>query len=84
MALKSEVWDYIAKPARIDEIRLPMLRALEYRRQKRKKQPLAIKRQAIVGKSPRLTAAMEAMALAAGSSANVLITGETGTKRSAA
>jgi two-component system NtrC family response regulator len=79
VALKSEVWDYIPKPARIDEIRLPMLRALEYRRQKRKKQPLAIKRQAIVGNSPRLTAAMEALALAAGSSANVLIAGETGT-----
>lgn len=79
VALGSNVWDYIPKPARVDEIRLPMLRALEYRNQKRKKQPLSVKRNGIIGNSPQLSACIERLAQASNSSANVLITGETGT-----
>lgn len=79
IALGNNVWDYISKPARMDEIRLPMERALEYRQQKRKKLPITVKRNSIIGNSQQLTACIESVAVAANSNANVLICGETGT-----
>ena len=79
VALKSDVWDYITKPARVDEIRLPMLRALEYRAQKRQNLPMAVQRSAIIGNAAALNACIERLALIARSEANVLISGETGT-----
>lgn len=79
VALGNNVWDYISKPARMDEIRLPMIRALEYRQQKRKKRPLTVKRSTIIGNSQQLTACIESLAVAATSSASILICGETGT-----
>lgn len=79
VALGNNVWDYIPKPASMDEIRLPMLRALEYRQQKQRKKPLTVDRSSIIGNSPQITASIESLAIAANSNANVLITGETGT-----
>jgi len=79
IALTNNVWDYIAKPARMNEIRLPLVRALEYRQQKREKQPRNVKRKNIIGDSPQLSQCIDSLAVAANSAANVLILGETGT-----
>jgi two-component system NtrC family response regulator len=79
-ALKSGVWDYIEKPARIDALRLSLKRALQYRRQSTNlRDPLSIERGAIVGSSSKLAMCLMLMAHAAQSDASVLICGETGT-----
>jgi two-component system NtrC family response regulator len=79
-ALKSGVWDYIEKPARIDTMKLSLLRALEYRNQKKAlNMPLSIERSGIIGNSPKLLMCITLMAHAAKSEANVLLRGETGT-----
>jgi two-component system NtrC family response regulator len=79
-ALKSGVWDYIEKPARIDSLRLSLKRALQYRRQNiNLRDPLSIERGGIVGSSSKLAMCLSLMAHAAQSDASVLICGETGT-----
>ena len=79
-ALKSGVWDYIEKPARIDTLRLSLKRALQYRRQsKNLHDPLSIERGGIIGTSSKLAMCLILMAHAAQSDASVLISGETGT-----
>jgi two-component system NtrC family response regulator len=79
-ALKSGVWDYIEKPARINALRLSLKRALQYRRQGRNLcDPLSINRGGIIGTSSRLSMCLTLMAHAAQSDASVLISGETGT-----
>lgn len=79
-ALKSGVWDYIEKPARIDSLRLSLKRALQYRRQsKNLRDPLSIERDGIIGDSSRMAMCLMLMAHAAQSDASVLIVGETGT-----
>jgi two-component system, NtrC family, response regulator len=79
-AMKSGVWDYIEKPARIDALRLSLKRALQYRRQnKNLRDPLSIERGGIIGTSSKLAMCLMLMAHAAQSDASVLISGETGT-----
>jgi two-component system, NtrC family, response regulator len=79
-ALKSGVWDYIEKPARIDSLRLSLKRALQYRRQNiNLRDPLSIERGGIVGSSSKLAMCLVLMGHAAQSDASVLICGETGT-----
>lgn len=78
-ALKSGVWDYIEKPARINALKLSLKRALQYRRQKKTLQePLSMDRCGIIGSGSRLQMCLELMSHAAASAANVLIIGETG------
>ena len=80
LAIKSGAWDYLEKPASFDAIKLPLLRALEYRSERRLgNTAAALKRDGIIGDSPEITACLEHVAESAGSDANVLITGETGT-----
>jgi two-component system NtrC family response regulator len=79
LAIKSGAWDYIEKPASFEAIRLPLLRALEYRAERKPKVPTLLKRNGIIGDSEEITACLELLAQAADSDANVLITGETGT-----
>jgi two-component system NtrC family response regulator len=79
-ALKSGVWDYIEKPARINSLRLSLKRALQYRRQRKNlSDPLSIDRSGIVGTSSKIAMCLTIMAHAAQSDASVLISGETGT-----
>ena len=79
-ALRSGVWDYIEKPARIDTMKLSLQRALQYRSQKKALQiPAAVERTGIIGGSARLQMCITLMAHAARSEADVLIRGETGT-----
>ena len=80
LAIKSGAWDYLEKPASFDAIKLPLLRALEYRSERRPgNTSAALKRDGIIGDSPEITACLEHVSESAGSDANVLITGETGT-----
>lgn len=83
LAIKSGAWDYLKKPSSIQAMTLPLERALRYREQKKANAATApvktLKREAIVGNSPKMMACYELLAQAASSDANVLITGETGT-----
>lgn len=82
-ALKSGAWDYMEKGCSVKEMTLPLIRALQYREEKNARAQargvISLKRQGIVGSSSRLLNCLDQVASAAGSDANVLITGETGT-----
>ena len=80
LAIRSGAWDYIEKASSISKLKLPLLRALEYREAKKGAgKPFILDRQGIVGKGPRMNTCLELLAQAATSDANVLIVGETGT-----
>jgi len=80
LAIKSGSWDYVEKPLTAEKVKLPLARVLQYREEKaRRKTPLVLNREGIVGNSPEIKACLELVANAADSDANVLITGETGT-----
>ena len=79
-AIRTGAWDYLEKPASFEAIKLPILRALEYRTERRNgKPPNVLKRKDIIGDSEKIAACLELLGQAAGSDANVHITGETGT-----
>lgn len=80
-AIQSGAWSYLEKPLVLRDLLLPLTRALQYREEKQKisKMPVALKRDAIIGKSAAMTQCLDILARAATSEANVLITGETGT-----
>jgi len=81
-AIKSGAWDYVERGAAPEEIKLPLVRAIQYRQEKiycSRKNVTALKRDEIVGSSRRLTACLDQVAQAAVNDTTVLITGETGT-----
>ncbi len=79
LAIRNGAWDYIEKPSSVQEMTLPLLRALQYREERRAKAPINLKREGIIGKCPALLGAVDLVAQAAGNDVNVLIVGETGT-----
>lgn len=80
LAMRHGVWDYIQKPSTVDALILPLVRALQYREEKKAKQAaLPLKREGIVGSSTQMTRCLDLLAQVANSEANVLVTGETGT-----
>ena len=80
LAILGGAWDYLEKPASFEAIKLPLLRVLEYRAERKQgKAPTVLKRSGIIGDSPKITSCLEILAQAASSDANVLINGETGT-----
>jgi two-component system, NtrC family, response regulator len=80
LAIRNGAWDYIEKPLSPSVIRLPLLRALQYRQARADKQkPVPLRLQGIVGNSRKIKSCLEILAQAAAGDANVLITGETGT-----
>jgi two-component system, NtrC family, response regulator len=80
LAIKSGAWAYIEKPLSMENVELQLARALQYRKEKADiKPPVALKREGIVGSSPQLETSLDLLAQVAGSNANVLLTGETGT-----
>ncbi|WP_243371854.1 sigma-54 dependent transcriptional regulator [Geotalea sp. SG265] len=82
LAINNGAWDYIEKGASVKDITLSLVRALEYRKQKQQgsgaRNVVMLKRDGIVGASPRINACLEQVAQASGSDAGVLVTGETG------
>ena len=82
LAIRSGAWDYIEKGSSVKEITLSLVRALEYRKQKYSgrdaRSVVLLKREGIVGNSPKMKGCLELVAQAAECDANVLITGETG------
>lgn len=80
LAIQSGAWDYIEKPATINAMILPFLRALQYREGKGSTHSIrAIDRKGIIGESAELRACLNVMAQAGSSDATVLLSGETGT-----
>jgi two-component system, NtrC family, response regulator len=83
LAIKSGAWDYIQKPSPLQNMTLPFMRALQYRREKQARSRVssitALKREGIVGSSPQMLECLDVLARVAGTDANVLIAGETGT-----
>ena len=80
LAIKNGAWDYIEKPATLGEMKLPVMRALQYRDEKRiHRTCVALKRGGIIGSSPQMGGCLDLVAQAAASDAPVLISGETGT-----
>jgi two-component system NtrC family response regulator len=80
LAIKNGAWDYIEKASTISQMTLPLIRALDYRKEKSdQKPPLVLNRDDIIGKSPEIKASLELVAQAANNEVNVLITGKTGT-----
>ncbi|WP_027183319.1 sigma-54-dependent transcriptional regulator [Desulfovibrio inopinatus] len=78
-AVKSGAWDYLCKPISDKEMMLPLLRALQYRREKhssRRQEPLH--RDRIIGNSPAMQKSLELVAQASAGDANILLVGETG------
>jgi two-component system NtrC family response regulator len=81
MALRYGAWDYIEKTVSPEEITLPLKRILQYRDgvKKNRSNPVALKLNEIVGKSASIKNCYDLVARASSNTANVLITGDTGT-----
>jgi two-component system NtrC family response regulator len=80
LAIKNGAWDYIEKPSALENIALPLTRALQYQEEKKKRGvPVALIREGIIGNSLAIKESLDLVAQAASSSANTLISGETGT-----
>jgi two-component system NtrC family response regulator len=81
IAIKNGAWDYLQKPISPKQIILPLQRVLQYRDELRKslKQMESLNLNGIIGSSPKMKKCFELLAQAANNTANLLITGETGT-----
>lgn len=80
LAIGSGAWDYIQKPFPISVIKLHLMRAIQYREERRTRKPAkALKIDAIIGNSSRMKDAYLLLSEATSTDVNVLITGETGT-----
>ncbi|MEW5734148.1 MAG: sigma-54 dependent transcriptional regulator [Thermodesulfobacteriota bacterium] len=80
-AICKDAWAYLKKPVSLAALKNAVTGVLDYRKQKGQT-PIAfrsVSHEEIIGKSPRLSKSLIAMARAAMSQANTLITGETGT-----
>ncbi|MFZ3047826.1 MAG: sigma-54 dependent transcriptional regulator, partial [Desulfatirhabdiaceae bacterium] len=82
-AVRNGAWDYIHKPATIQEMTLQLDRAIQYREEKRiqthPSSVINLEQEGIIGNSPQMRTCAELLAQVADSDTNVLITGETGT-----
>ncbi len=80
IAFKYGAWDFIPKPFTMEEVSLPIGRAMQYRREKKTaKEPVALNRAGIIGNSHAIACSLNEVARASATGASVLITGETGT-----
>jgi DNA-binding NtrC family response regulator len=80
LAFKYGAWDFIRKPFLLEEVSLPITRALQYRLEKTaKKGPLTLDRNGIIGASDRIRGCLDDVARACTSDASVLVSGESGT-----
>ncbi len=80
LAIRSGAWGYIPKPPTLNNIKLPVTRAIEYHRQKLSRSAAQnLKRDRLIGESEAMHSCLELVAQAAETDANALIYGETGT-----
>ena len=80
IAFKNGAWDFVQKPFRLDDVSLPIQRALQYRKEKMAShQFVPLKRSKIIGESSILEQCLDEVGKAASTDASVLVTGETGT-----
>jgi len=80
LAINCGAWDYIEKSSPLKSIVLSLNRAIQYRDEKKAhEQPVILKREYIVGSSPKIMACLDGVAQSAASDVNVLISGDTGT-----
>jgi DNA-binding NtrC family response regulator len=80
LAFKYGAWDYVQKPFLLDEVSLPITRALQYRKEKLDTpQRIPLIRAGIIGESDAIQKCLMEVGKAAASDAGVLVTGETGT-----
>lgn len=79
LAIRNGAWSYIPKQGLTSNIVLTLANALEYRLQKKTTAPRALALGEMIAKSPAMRECLDALAQAAGSDANVLITGASGT-----
>jgi len=80
LAIRSGAWDYIQKPFSMEAVTLHIDRALQYRHERRaSRTEVRLKRERIIGNSPKMIACLDIAAQAAVGDGNVLISGETGT-----
>ena len=80
LAIRSGAWEYIEKGTGLSEIKLRLIRALEYRAERRKfESPMVLNREGIIGNSPGIRKCIDLIAQAAMCDVGVLIAGETGT-----
>jgi len=79
LAITDGAWDYVEKPASLEQMRFTLDRALRHRNRQSRQQRRPLDTGGIVGASPRLAACLERLAEAAMGDAAVLVTGETGT-----
>lgn len=80
LAFKYGAWDYVQKPFLLDEVSLPISRAVQYLKERKAvPQLVPLVRVGIVGESDVLLTCLGEVARAASTDAGVLITGETGT-----
>jgi NtrC-family two-component system response regulator AlgB len=78
LALQGGAWDYLQKPAHLQQVQLAIARAFQFWEQKHAAGDSRLRRDGIMGDSPALNDCLQLVAQAAGSEANVLISGETG------
>lgn len=80
LAFQYGAWDFIKKPFLIEEVTLPVTRALQYHEEKGcAKVSANLKRGNIVGESPVMRHCLDQVAKAAATESSVLIWGNTGT-----
>jgi len=80
LAIRHGAWDYVQKPFTLEGMTLSLVRALQYREEKKaRKTSVTLKREGIIGNSSKMKACLELLSQVANSDANVFITGETGT-----
>ncbi len=80
IAFKYGAWDYVQKPFVMDEVSLPITRALQYRQEKETaKTSATFHRAGIIGESSVIRSCLADVSKASVTDSGVLITGETGT-----
>jgi two-component system NtrC family response regulator len=80
LAITAGAWDYVQKPFTLTTLVLSLVRAVQYHEEKTaRKTPVALKRDGIIGASPRMRNCYDLLAQSSHSEANILLTGETGT-----
>ncbi|MEJ2038917.1 MAG: sigma-54 dependent transcriptional regulator [Desulfosarcinaceae bacterium] len=79
-ALRNGAWDYLVLGEDLQPVAVSLDQALRYREEQGAEMPaVAVKREKIIGSSPKMKACLALLGQTAGSDASVLITGETGT-----